>query len=114
MKFAYRKIRLNAENKRRLEMINNIVKEYQDDGYVLTLRQLYYQLVSRDVIPNQSKEYDKLGSLLKEGRMGGVVDWDAIEDRLRRPSAPASWDSPADLLEAAAGQFQLPRMQGQE
>lgn len=95
-------------------MINGIIREYQNAGYVLTLRQLYYQLVSRDVIPNQSKEYDKLGVLLKEGRMGGIVDWNAIEDRLRKPSSPASWNTPADLLEAAAQQFQLPRMKGQE
>lgn len=114
MKFEYRKIRLSSENLERLDMINRIIREYQADGYVLTLRQLYYQLVTRDVIPNVSKEYDKLGVLLKEGRMGGIVDWDAIEDRLRKPSSPPAWDSPADLLEAAANQFQLPRMQGQE
>ena len=114
MKFAYRKIRLSAENLQRLDIINDIIREYQNVGYVLTLRQLYYQLVSRDVIPNQTKEYNKLGVLLKEGRMGGIVDWSAIEDRLRKPSSPASWNSPAELLESAASQFQLPRMKGQE
>ena len=73
---------MNKANKVRLAIINGIIEEYQAQGYVLTLRQLYYQLVSRDIIPNQQKEYNKLSILLKEGRMAGVVDWDAIEDRI--------------------------------
>ena len=69
----FREIRLSKANKERLALINQIIKDYQDDGYTLTLRQLYYQLVSRDLIPNQDSEYKKLGKLLVEGRMGGVV-----------------------------------------
>lgn len=114
MKIQFRKIRLSPANKIRLEMINNIIEEYQEQGYKLTLRQLYYQLVSRDVIPNKQSEYAKLSTLLKEGRMGGIVDWDAIEDRLRMPSKPASWETPAQILDACISQYQLPRMKGQE
>lgn len=114
MKFKFRPIRLNADNRQRLDFINSIIVEYQQAGYKLTLRQLYYQLVSRDVIPNKVAEYDKLSVLLREGRMGGIVDWDAIEDRLRIPKKPSAWDSPADLLHSAAKQFRLPRMKGQE
>lgn len=88
MKKKYRDIHLSNSNKNRLDQINDIVDEYAADGYILTLRQLYYQLVTRDIIPNQQKEYAKLSTLLKEGRMAGVVDWDAIEDRLRKPKIP--------------------------
>lgn len=114
MKIAYRKIKMAPKNKARLAIINGIVEEYQAQGYVLTLRQLYYQLVSRDVIPNQQKEYTKLSILLKEGRMAGVVDWDAIEDRLRKPSVPSSWEEPIDILEACIKQYACPRQSGQE
>ena len=31
--------------------IISIANEYRHKGYTLTLRQLYYQLVSRDIIP---------------------------------------------------------------
>ncbi len=113
-KIKFRDIRMNKANKARLEVINSIIEEYQDQGYILTLRQLYYQLVSRDVIPNLHKEYAKLSNLLKEGRMAGIVDWDAIEDRLRKPSSPASFDSPEDILNAAINQYALPRQEGQE
>lgn len=113
-KIHYRSIRLSNANKERLETINSIITEYQNDGYVLTLRQLYYQLVSRDVIPNKPTEYAKLSGLLKEGRMAGIVDWDAIEDRLRRPEKPAAWDSPKEIIESAVSQYARPRMEGQE
>jgi hypothetical protein len=113
MKIKYRNIKLSSSNKQRLQVINTIIEEYQNQGYVLTLRQLYYQLVSRDIIPNKQQEYSKLSTLLKEGRMAGIVDWDAIEDRLRKPSKPAAFDGPKDILTAAIQQFALPRQEGQ-
>jgi hypothetical protein len=112
-KIKYRDIRLSKANMIRLDEINAIIISYQRQGYRLTLRQLYYQLVSRDVIPNSVKEYAKLSTLLKEGRMGGIVDWDAIEDRLRRPDRPPQWDSPTEILEACISQYRCDRMQGQ-
>lgn len=113
-KQQFRSVRLSLANKIRLGQINNIIEEYQSEGYVLTLRQLYYQLVSRDIIPNKLAEYSKLSTLLKEGRMGGIVDWDAIEDRLRKPDRPSEFDSPKEILQAALNQYRLPRMAGQE
>ncbi len=113
-KIKFREVRLSKANKDRLDVINNIIEEYQAEGYVLTLRQLYYQLVSRDVIPNKQAEYAKLSTLLKEGRMGGIVDWDAIEDRLRKPSKPSAWDSPKDAMNALIQQYKLPRMERQK
>lgn len=94
-------------------MINSIIREYQSAGYKLTLRQLYYQLVSRDVIPNKVSEYAKLSNLLKEGRMSGEVDWSAIEDRLRRPEKPATWDDPKQVLRAAMYSFKSDYMKNQ-
>lgn len=114
MRTSFRGIRLSRDNKVRLETINKIIGEYQRQGYILTLRQLYYQLVSRDVIPNRVQEYAKLSKLLTEGRMAGIVDWEAIEDRLRVPFTPASWDTPAQILDTVIRQYKQPRMEGQE
>lgn len=66
MKEKFRDIRLSKANKIRLDQINSIIQEYQAQGYRLTLRQLYYQLVSRDIIPNKAAEYGKLSTILKE------------------------------------------------
>lgn len=113
MKIKFRKVKLSPGNKARLDVINRIITEYQNAGYVLTLRQLYYQLVSRDVIPNQQKEYAKLSSLLKEGRMGGIVDWDAIEDRLRQPYVPNEFEDTKEAIKTIHDVYRLPRMRGQ-
>lgn len=113
MKTAYRKIRLSPANKVRLGEINSIIEEYRLDGYVLTLRQLYYQLVSRDIIPNQQKEYKNLSKLLGEGRMAGYVDWEAIEDRMRKVEKPSCWDTPMDILQTAVRQYRRDNMENQ-
>lgn len=112
-KIKFREIKMSRQNKERLNFINEIIEEYQEQGYVLTLRQLYYQLVSRDIIPNKQNEYAKLSTLLKEGRMAGIVDWDAIEDRLRQPSKPSEFHSPADIVNAAIQQYRKKRQEGQ-
>lgn len=113
MKIAFRNTSLRADRLERIETINTIIEQYQAAGYKLTLRQLYYQLVSREIIPNVQKEYANLSSLLTDARMCGLVDWDAIEDRLRRPSSPNSWESPEDGLDTIIDLYQLPRQQGQ-
>jgi hypothetical protein len=113
MKQKFRDIHLSKANMERLDTVNAIIVSYQRQGYRLTLRQLYYQLVSRDVIRNDVKEYGKLSTLLKEGRMAGIVDWDAIEDRLRKPDRPACWDSPSDIIRACVNQYRVDRMAGQ-
>lgn len=110
----FREIRLSKKNKEKLDAVNSIIAEYSEDGYTLTLRQLYYQLVSRDMIPNQDREYNKLSRLLKEGRMGGIVDWDAIEDRLRQPYLPYYYDSPQEAIEDTINQYRLDRQMGQD
>ena len=62
---------------------NRIIHEYQENGYTLTLRQLYYQFVARDVIPNTERSYKNLGSIITQARMAGIISWEAIEDRNR-------------------------------
>lgn len=108
------KLRLSNANKKRLAEINAILEEYIADGYRLTLRQLYYQLVSRDFIPNQQKEYKALMNILAKGRMAGVVDWDAIEDRVRRPILPYWVTGIENAIEDTIGQYRLNRMEGQD
>jgi hypothetical protein len=114
MKIKFRNAKLSAANKQRLQQINEIVREYQAQDLVLTLRQLYYQLVSRDIIPNKQNEYSKLSTILKEGRMSGIVDWDAIEDRLRQIDVPSAWSSPRQILETAKDTYRKNRMNGQD
>ena len=104
---------LSKRNQEKLKVINKIIEEYLDQGYKLTLRQLYYQLVSRDIIPNEVKEYAKVSKLLVQGRMAGIVDWEAIEDRIRIPHIEYSVDDVNDAIEDTISQYKLDRMKNQ-
>ena len=112
-KIKYRDVKLGKKSFEVLDVINGIIDTYRHQGYVLTLRQLYYQLVSRDLIANKDSQYAKVGRLLKEGRLGGIVDWDAIEDRLRSPSSPPSFSSPSKALDLITSIYERPRQEGQ-
>ena len=76
-----------------------IINEYQADGYVLTLRQLYYQFVARGLIENSEKSYKNLGSVITKARMSGFISWEAIEDRARTHHTFWSNESARDLVE---------------
>jgi hypothetical protein len=86
-----------------------IVNEYIKQGIKLTLRQLYYQMVARGFIPNHDKVYDKLSVLLTDARYNGLIDWEAIEDRVRVPKMHAEWDNVLGLIKSAKYSYRLPR-----
>lgn len=97
-----------------IELANEIIEDYEGQGYDLTLRQLYYQMVSRDIIPNNSKSYDNLGSLVNNARLMGLIDWDAITDRTRNLRGNTHWNSPQEIIDAAARSFMLDRRRDQQ
>ena len=94
--------------------IDKILDSYEKQGYRLTLRQLYYQLVARDLIPNSTKSYDRLGNITNRGRLAGYIDWAMIEDRARTPRVNPHWDSPKDIVLSAAKQYYEARWPDQE
>ncbi|MEC0234429.1 hypothetical protein P4H71_08835 [Paenibacillus kribbensis] len=114
MKICYREIRFRSESLRLIEKVNGIIEEYSTMGYSLTLRQVYYQLVARDVIPNNERSYKNLGNLISDGRMSGLIDWKAIEDRTRNLKANSHWSSPGDILHSAAYSFAYDKWEDQD
>jgi hypothetical protein len=113
-KHKFKDIKLNKKTLAIIEVANSIIAEYQDMRLRLTLRQLYYQFVSRDLLPNTERSYKNLGGVISKGRLCGLIDWDAIEDRTRRPVVPGEFDSIDQLVQAAIIGFRLPRRAGQE
>lgn len=107
MKIQYKDIRLSKGSRALIDKCNEIIADYDSQGFTLTLRQLYYQLVSRDIIPNSQKEYKRVGSIINDARLAGLVDWDAIEDRTRNLRGLAHWNDPADIVESVAKQFRV-------
>lgn len=90
-----------------IDQANEIIEEYQKQGLNLTLRQLYYQFVARDLFPNVQKNYQKLSIIISEARLAGLVDWNAIIDRTRDYKSLAHWDSPAEIVDACAEQYRV-------
>lgn len=88
-----------------IDTANEIIDEYAGQGYSLTLRQLYYQFVARDLIANKQSEYKRLGSIINDARLAGLVDWEAIEDRTRGIESLSHWDSPSSIVETCARQY---------
>jgi hypothetical protein len=93
--------------------IIDVVNEYSAEGYTLTLRQLHYQLVTQNWIVNHDTAYKKLGGILDDCRYGGVIDWNAIEDRGRVPYIPYSVKDVPDALQDTIDQYRIDRQRGQ-
>ncbi len=113
MKICYKETNFKEKSLYLIEKANDIVSDYKEQGYDLTLRQLYYQFVARDIIPNNQKSYDNLGALINNARLAGLVDWNAIEDRTRNIRNAFHWEDPNALLASAARQFDLNKWAGQ-
>lgn len=96
-----------------LRVILAVLEQYKKIGIKLTLRQLYYQIVAKDLIPNTQESYNRIGSILARARLAGVVDWDVIEDRVRRPTKASEWESVQDLVDSAIAAYRLPRWSDQ-
>jgi len=96
---------------------DSLLREYSRMGYNLTLRQLYYKFIARDLFPeewidekynrkhglapdtkNTIKNYKRLGDIITNGRLAGLLDWKHIVDRTRRLSGLRQHDNPADAV----------------
>lgn len=113
MKEKFEEHRFTPQSLRQIETINDILEEYRRMRFKLSLRQLYYQLVARDYIENSVRSYKRTGELVAAARMAGLVDWDMIEDRNRETVMNAHWQSPAEIIRAAANGFRIDRWEGQ-
>jgi hypothetical protein len=105
--------KFNAASLRLIETANGILEEYEAQGYQLSLRQLYYQLVARDYIENSIRSYKRTGDLISNARLAGLLDWEMIEDRGRETVTNVHWTSPAQIVRAAAQQFRTDHWVGQ-
>lgn len=114
MKQQYKTFKFRKATLEQIQKVNEILMDYRRQGYQLTLRQLYYQLVSKNIIPNKQTEYAKLSSMLNDARLAGLVDWDSIVDLTRGIKSNNKWDTPEDIIGASAAQFRIDRWEGQE
>ena len=111
---CYQPKRFGADRLEVISQADAICAEYQAAGYDLTLRQLYYQFVSRGLIENRQSEYKRLGDIVSDARLAGLLDWDYIVDRTRNVRTIASWRGPDSIVRSAAEGYQTDLWADQE
>jgi hypothetical protein len=124
MKETFIKKDFRAETLAIVDMCIEVLNNYASDGYDLTLRQLYYQMISRDLFPeswvdpvegtkNNQKNYTRLGSIVNDARLAGLMDWDVIVDRGRSTEANSHWRHPGSILRSASIWFGIDKWHDQ-
>lgn len=97
-----------------IQIASSICAEYAQQGYDLTLRQLYYQFVARDYLPNNQRSYSNLGRVIDRARKAGLLDWDYIIDRTRNLAGYRTFTDPADMISSLEEQYHIDLWEGQE
>jgi hypothetical protein len=82
-----------SKNQTLAERAIEILQEEQP----MTLRGLYYRLVSASALKNQQSEYKRLGSVASRLREDGRVPFDWIVDNVRDTLKPSSWSGLGDF-----------------
>jgi len=77
------------------------------EGQPMTVRQVFYQLVSRQVIKNNRGQYQAVSSALVDARREGIIPWEWIEDRLRRPRHVSMWSGLPDFADTCRRSYRL-------
>ena len=128
MKIAYETKRFTPEGELVIAQAERLCDEYARQGLRLTLRQLYYQFIARNLFPDsrlvtlpdgaQTKNHDKnykwLGNLISDGRISGLIDWRHITDTSRAPQGGDSgFDSPREFLEAVVSSYRVTKWDNQ-
>lgn len=112
-KIQYKEIKFRQNSLDLINLVNQVVDEYKAQGYELTLRQAYYQLVARGYIPNNERSYKNIGNLINDGGLAGLIDWYSITDRTRYLRGHSHWDEPADVIASAKYSYDLDKWKGQ-
>ena len=101
---------MQKKSLRLLERVQEIIKSYD---FALTLRQIYYQLVAKQIIPNQQSYYMKLSRLCVIGRDEGILPEDAFADRLRQIDKPDSYLDLDDFMDTVKDAYRKDKWQNQ-
>ena len=106
-KICYVERRFSAASLAMIKKANEIIAEYEGQGFALTLRQLYYQFVARDIIPNNIKSYKNLGLVVNDGRLAGLINWNHIQDRTRHLEKNAHFRNCGEAIKSVSSWYSI-------
>ncbi|CAB4202051.1 hypothetical protein UFOVP1360_41 [uncultured Caudovirales phage] len=113
MKVKYEDWKPTRKSRNIVTVANDIAAQYAAMGLTLTLRQMFYAFVSRDLLPNTHRDYKNLGNTITNARNAGLLDWDAIEDRGRNLQGLRHYATPADLIDETSEDYTMDLWNGQ-
>lgn len=125
MKIEYKDINFRGSSLLIIDKANEILDDYRSQGFNLTLRQLYYQFIAGDLFDetwidkntgstNNERSYKRLGGIVNNGRLAGLIDWDYIVDRTREVKRNSHWNSVSEILESVSEQYRIDRWDEQK
>jgi len=114
MKQTYLDIPLRGSTLEVIKTVNAIGARYAKQNLTMTVRQVFYRLVTVNAIANTQKEYKRLVKIITDGRLAGLIDWDMIEDRARSFIGRTRWESGVHVMNAAADNYHRDMWEGQD
>jgi hypothetical protein len=109
----YRGMKVSDDTMATMMQARAITMEYETQGIPLSLRQLYYQFVSKNLIANNQNSYNRLGNVVSDGRMIGLISWTAIEDRGRNLQGLEHFTSPQHAIRSTLSQYRVDKWANQ-
>ena len=101
--------------------IVDLVQEYKEDGYKLTNRQLYYQLVARGLLVDEYGEvanadpiYKKICNVINDLKYNGIIDWEMFEDRSRPMHKNYTENSVPNAIDRTIWNYNLDKLKDQD
>lgn len=111
---CYQEKKFSTDHMKIIGGVNKIIEDHERQGFILTVRQIFYQFVSAGWLPNKQSEYDRLGKIISEGRIAGLISWTAIEDRNRSLRGIPLYESPMDAVQQARNDYAIDKWENQE
>ena len=99
-------INMDKDSKRKHIIVaaNDVLEVYGR----MTVRAIFYQLVTRGVITNTLKEYSRVVQVLTDARRAGLIDWRRISDHTTKYYGLSNrWGSLTDFLDDVKDSFHL-------
>lgn len=100
--------------KQSLELLTQVQEIINSYDFALTLRQIYYQLVARQIIPNEQRYYKKLSRLCVTGRDEGILPEEGFADRLRAVDKLGSWVDLNEFMQTVKRSYRKDKWQNQD
>ena len=99
--------------KKSLELLAQVQEIIDSYDFALTLRQIYYQLVAKQIISNEQSNYRKISRLCVAGRDEGILPEEGFADRLRIIDKLSSWVDLNEFMETVKRSYHKNKWQNQ-